>query len=206
MRQFLDHAPRPNLADFKSGDLIFTSNRNGIMGRFIPFFETSPGEEDTIVSHMGIVISGGGVNSAWVGEPTFSIRPRVVKHPFTELTGDVWVMRLETLTDAQRYLIGSTADDRVGEDYAWWRLGGYAIDNLISRGLGIFGIKKEVRLVSKLNFLSNVSVCSNYATSCLDKFYDWKVDTKELTPDEAWDICKADKNFKLVFYPHWYKE
>ena len=172
------------------GDAFFTRGR-GLRSRLVLWGQTSPGEEKSWPSHMGIVTRPGyfvappgtSRNSmAWVSEALWRVGHHNWWSRYRTSHGYAYaIYRPRLVHDAAIGAIVRDALSRTGQRYAWWRMLSFVTDKIKLPG-------------AKLHFLRSRNVCSTHAAlgfAAGGVRYGRK-DPKEVDPDFAHDYSKAN--------------
>ena len=153
--------------------------------------QTAPGEPPTWAGHVAGVVEPGRVLQAltWVREGDWS----AVSRPY-----QAW--RHAGLTWEQRLAIAAEARKFKGRLYGAWKLGLQLGDNLLARGLHVFGHHGEVYAFRRLTFADAFPICNLVWAWPYEKAADYRFgEAARLTsPDDMLDWLQQRPEWVLV--------
>lgn len=153
----------------------------GFLARAIQVCQRAPGEDKSIINHVGLISRAGTEFTAWLIE---SLARGTVEHSFDRYVynqneNSVCVLRNNMLTEDQRTLVVNKARTYVGRKYGYLKILAHAGDYVIG---GKYFFRKLCRM-------DNYPICS-WAISHPYEVVNYKfldLDANLAQPDDIWD-------------------
>jgi hypothetical protein len=170
-------------------DLIFTRGASPLFGKFIRWFERSPGEEKTFAGHVG----GIGSDSQSVVEALWKVTSTPY-HEWAKSAPQYEIWRHYGLAPSVRHKIAAKAESYIGRDYGWWKLGAHAGDAMLTKATG-----KEVFIFRKALFLDEYPICSwVWAYAYAKSMMGFGIPAHAANPDDMHDYVKQAPEWGMV--------
>lgn len=168
----------------KQGD-VFLTKGNGFVSRAIRFFTRAIGEKRTKVNHVGLVVEGEEIKTAFVVEAVSHVKRRRLWSGYGPPKKDsVAIYRATNLTQDEVNTIVARAESHVGKKYGYLMIVAHFMDWLL---LGAYVFR---RLVPGDNY----PICSWVVADAFGKASkDFGVEVGAATPDDIWDFIVARK-------------
>ncbi len=162
----------------RPGDLFLTSSDTW-PSLIVRWGTQHEGEPESLVSHVGMITSGGRLSEAQGVEALWA----VTEHGIWEArrrtrTEAMAVFRPRTLTAGERGFLVKQVRSGVGRRYAWWQLLLFGIDKTLGR-----------KVFSRM-IVSDHRVCSNLIGEAFELLgLTFGVEGRSADPDDIWDFC-----------------
>lgn len=182
----------------RQGDVFLTASATWL-GKAIRFCQRAPGEEPSVVNHVGLILNGDGL-----GGPASSIEAlgRVRYGDFREFYSadpsvSVAIYRDVTLSPMEAAQIGLHASRYLGRRYGAPKLLLHLADWILSRILG-----REVWLFRRLAWVDRYPICSWLVARVFSATgRSFGVHPGMASPDDVWDWMQAHPEKWVCVHP-----
>lgn len=159
---------------------IFFTRGTGLFSRLIRIGERAPGEEASVVNHVGIAVQYGPINVANVIEALVTVKKHTLYEQYHNKKDRVAIFRPANLTFEQKLEILVKADSYVGKKYGWLKISTHTLDYFTGRHY----------IFRRLTHNDNYPICSwvvshSYKAAGLD----FGCPPGMADPDDIWDFC-----------------
>jgi len=166
------------------GDLFFTRGPSRL-SRWIRACERSPGEEPSVINHVGTVAGVGTIKTAPVVEALREVERHTLYEQYHGKQDYLTIYRPIGITFEQRMAIGAKAGSYVGRKYGWFKIVNHGSDYLLSRAVG-----RDIYLFRRLCRNGKYPICSWVSGYSVYAVLGWKfkgLDPSVCQPDDMWD-------------------
>ncbi len=166
---------------------IFASRGSSWVSKAVRFLSRHIGEGRTIVSHVGIVVAGGTLDTAVVVQAAWKTKLMVL----SELKSPMAVFRPINLTDDEIKTVVAAAIAYEGRQYSIMKLATHAADWLLG-GLYVF---------RRLTQMDRYPICSWIVAKSFAKIgKDFGVEPGQAQPDDIYDFAMEEhEKYDLVY-------
>ena len=163
------------------GDIVGVAG-NGLVSWLIKIFERSPGENKSVISHVGMIVTDADSASADIVE---SLAQGTIRRPVSSYkSGKLYIMRNRGMVQTNADKIVAKAIEYVGDKYGFLKIIAHAGDYFLG---GKYFFRRLCRI-------DNYPICSwvvAHAYSTID--YRFKgLDPDLVQPDDIWDHCQTN--------------
>ena len=166
---------------------VFLTRGTSLLSRAIRVCTRSFGEKRSKVNHVGIVVTGGGIQNAVVVEALSKVRMHKLWKQYAPPKKDhVAVYRSKNVSPEEMEIIVATAKRQVNKTYGYFKIVAHFLDWCLS---GIYFFRWFARN-------GNYPICSWLVAHAYGEAgYDFGVPREAANPDDIWDFVNDHPNY-----------
>lgn len=180
-----------NTINLQPCDIFFTHGER-LLSKLIRIGETLPGEEKSIVNHVGIVVGHGSIEIADAVEALSKVKLHTIYSQYHDKKDKVAIFRPLNLTDEQKILITCKAMKYVGNTYGYLKIATHLLDYFTGKHY----------VFRRLTNNDNYPICSWVVSHAYKAAgLDFGCDEGMADPDDIWDFCMNNPDKYHYIFP-----